>query len=64
MIKKPLIFRILFLLLILFMTMPLQHCATKSKYTVKVHKPKKRHRPYDHQKNRGERNTKIVKMKN
>jgi len=61
---KTLAIRLMFIVLISFFLLPQLGCTANNKYTVKVHKPKKRYRPYDHQKNRGTKRLKTVKMKN
>jgi len=61
---KTLVFRFMIIALLSFAIWPQQGCTTGKKYTAKVHKPKKRCRPYDHQKNRGAKRLKTVKMKN
>ncbi len=64
MIKNLFFIRLLIYLFIFTAPLTFQECALKKNDTVKVHKPKKRRKPYDHQKDRGKKNLKTVKMKN
>ena len=62
--KKLFFVRLLIYLFISFTSLTLQECASNKNDIVKVHKPKKRRRPYNHQKDHGKKNVKTVKMKN